>query len=118
MSIHFDKGALRLEFGNKSKSVQRRKVILSSKWSTETIDYESLTHSGKWKPLLTKIVNFDKVMVDKKHQAKMRRFTYLDANQFRIDYGNNIVRRFSEVSVFENFYDEEKSRVQIPTNGN
>ena len=82
--------------------------MVSSKWSTEGInDFESLTHSGKWKPLLTKIVNFDKVMVDKKHQAKMRRFTYLDANQFRIDYGDNIVRRFSEVSVFENFYDGE-----------
>ena len=116
----------------------------SSKWSTEAInDFESLTHSGKWKPLLAKIVNFDKgalrlefqfpisnlgtkncnerqsnpwkqvekcskeksvqrrkVMVNKKHQTKMRRFTYLDANQFRIDYGDNIVQRFSEVSVF------------------
>jgi hypothetical protein len=31
----------------------------SSKWSTEIIN-ESLTHSGKWKTLLAKIVNFDK----------------------------------------------------------
>ena len=42
-------------------------------------------------------------MVNKKHQTKMRRFTYLDANQFRIDYGDNIVRRFSEVSVLKTF---------------
>jgi hypothetical protein len=52
------------------------------------------------KPLLAKIV---KVVVDKKHQAKIRRFIYLDANQFRIDYGDNIVRRFSEVSVLKTF---------------
>jgi hypothetical protein len=33
----------------------------SSKWFTEAInDFESLTHSGKWKTLLVKIVNFDK----------------------------------------------------------
>ena len=88
--VNFDKGALRLEF-------QFSISNLGTKNCNER-------QSNPWKQVekcsKEKSVQRRKVMVNKKHQTKMRRFTYLDANQFRIDYGDNIVQRFSEVSVF------------------
>merc|ERR1712111_114746 len=89
---------LQLKFQAIPSSMADIKPVKSSKWSPEAIDdFESLTHSAQWKPLLAHVINLDSNGVDGDENPEYKSRAYLkliDANSDKdINIGEELIQR-------------------------